>query len=98
VAYTVELTDTFGGDANYSWVRRVTINPGWSEFADIGSAAPVTRRMNRRNRQRAIMRAAKRAVGLSGVRGVTSEYGDGFEFRPYGMCQVMFVQWDDSDD
>lgn len=25
IRYNVELTDTFGGEANYSWVRRATI-------------------------------------------------------------------------
>lgn len=25
VTYNVEFTDTFGGEANYSWVRRATI-------------------------------------------------------------------------
>ena len=29
VKYTVELTDSFGGEANYSWVRRRTLEmPG----------------------------------------------------------------------
>jgi len=40
---------------------------------------------------RAIMRRAKSAVGISGLRGRTSSYGDGFEFRPYRMACVMFV-------
>ena len=25
ITYTLEFTDTFGGDANYSWVRRDTL-------------------------------------------------------------------------
>lgn len=77
MAYVVEYTDTFGGEANYSWLRRATI--------------PST------GSQRAVMRRAKAAVGLSGVRGVTHDYGDMIEFRPYGMCTVMFVNWINAD-
>lgn len=40
-----------------------------------------------------VMRAAKAAVGLTGVRGVTADLGDGYVFRPYGSCTVMFVNW-----
>ena len=93
--YNVEYTDTFDGAANYSWVRRATINPGWSEPADVGSCGHVSRRAIRSNRQRAIMRAAKRAVGLSGVRGRVNDYGDMIEFRPHRMATVMFVTYDD---
>ena len=69
----VEYTDTFGGEANYCWVRRetLTLPAGISDLA--------------------IMRRAKAAMGISGMRGRTSNYGDGFEFRPYGSCTVMFV-------
>lgn len=69
----VELTDTFGGEANYCWVNRYTLTlpTGISD--------------------RAIMRRAKALAGLTGVRGVTHNMGDGFEFRPYRDCVVMFV-------
>ena len=49
--FKAELTDTFGGEANYSWVRRF-------EFvapAEISGTA--------------LMRRAKKALGMSGVRG-----------------------------
>jgi hypothetical protein len=41
------------------------------------------------------MRRAKKAVGISGLRGKTYDYGDMIEFRPYGMATVMFVTVDD---
>jgi hypothetical protein len=69
----VEYTDTFGGEANYTWVKRATLE------MPIGAS------------DRAIMRAAKAAVGLSATRGRTVTHGDAFEFRPYGVCAVMFV-------
>ena len=84
MAYAVEYTDTFGGEANYSWVRRAVV------------AAPSTH-FTPHGHKRAVMRRAKAAVGLSGVRGVTHDHGDGYEFRPYGMCTVMFVHWVERD-
>jgi hypothetical protein len=71
--WLVEYTDTFGGQANYSWVNRQTIY------------------MKPEARVRDIMRAAKAAVGLTGVRGVTNDSGDTIEFNPYRMCTILFV-------
>lgn len=72
-------TDTFGGEANFAWVRRTTI-----EVSDGDS-------------QRTIMRAAKKSLGLTGVRGVTTDHGDEYVFRPYGVCTVLFVTFCDTD-
>lgn len=69
----VEFTDTFGGEANYSWVKRATLT------FPVGAS------------DRAIMRAAKQAMGLSTVRGRLDSHGDAFEFRPYRSATVMFV-------
>lgn len=74
--FAVEYTDTFGGQANYCWVRRATIEAS-------GNASRAT-----------IMRKAKSAVGISGMRGRTYDMGDGFEFRPYRCCTVLFVTAD----
>lgn len=38
-----------------------------------------------------IMRRAKKAIGISGARGRTTEYGEVIEFRPYGYNMVLFV-------
>ena len=72
--YIVEYTDTFGGEANYSWVRR----------AEIEAPHHVTNRM--------IMKRARRALGLEGIRGrIIGIYGDTLEFRPYNTCTVLFI-------
>lgn len=76
--YNVEYTDTFGGETNYSWVRRAVI-PAPSQAA------------TSRSWQRTLVRRAKAAVGLTGVRGALNNYGDGWEFRPYGSATVMFI-------
>ncbi len=70
----IEYTDTFGGEANYCWVKRetLTLPVGISDIA--------------------IMRRAKAAMGLTGVKGRTENYGDGFKFVPHRSCTVMFAQ------
>lgn len=93
MTYQVEYTDTFAGEANYSWVRRASVDmPELTHYGYDGGTNYV-----RANRvyQRELMRRAKAAVGLTGARGVRSDYGDGFEFRPYGSATVMFVSWND---
>lgn len=69
----VEYTDTFGGEANYCWVKRATLE------LPVGIS------------DRAIMRRAKAAMGLAGVRGRCDSWGDGLRFTPYRSCTVMFV-------
>lgn len=91
--YDVELTDTFGGEANYSWVNRQVVampeltHYGYDGATNYGKANKVF--------QRELMKAAKAAVGLTGVRGRVENYGDSVTFRPYGLCQIMFVSWRD---
>jgi hypothetical protein len=80
-AYAVEYTDTFGGEANYCWVRRATV------------PAPSAEWGTRAHRQ-ALMRAAKAAVGLTGARGRVDAYShDDIAFYPYRSATVMFVRW-----
>jgi len=73
IKFAVEYTDTFGGESNYSWVKRAVI--------EVKQGAT----------QRTIMRAAKAAAGISGLRGKTYDYGDMIEFRPWRCCTAMFV-------
>lgn len=84
-----EYTDTFCGEANYSWVQRGTVTmPDLTHYGYDGSSNYV-----RANRiyERELVKRAKAAVGLTGVRGRTYHYGDFTEFRPYGMCVVLFI-------
>ena len=89
--FDVEYTDTFGGEANYCWVKRaVVVVPELSHYGDTDSTDDSYYKADKAQR-RELMRRAKAAVGLTGVRGVTSPFSEGLEFRPYGMCTVMFV-------
>lgn len=91
--HQVEYTDTFGGEANYCWVRRVTVT--MPELTAYGYDSGTNYAAANRRYGRELMRRAKAAVGLTGARGRKDSYGDSIEFRPYGSCTVMFVTRDD---
>lgn len=87
--YDVEYTDTFGGQANYSWVNRKTLT--MPELTHYGYDGSTNYARANRIANRELMKAAKAAMGLTNVRGVTDDFGDMIQFKPYGMCTVMFV-------
>ena len=92
-AYDIEYTDTFGGEANYSWIRRAVVTvPELVHYGYTGSADGSYAKANKAA-DRELMRRAKAAVGLTGARGVRRDYGDTLEFRPYGSCTVLFVTY-----
>ena len=89
--YQIEYTDTFSGEANYTWVKRASVTmpelthygyDGWTNYAKAN-----------RVYTRELMRKAKAAIGLTGVRGVRSDHGDTIEFRPYGSSTVLFIAY-----
>ena len=72
--YSYEYTDTFGGDANYSWVRR-------------GMVAVKG--------QRAAIRKVRAILGLNGVRGRSTNFGDQYQFNPANSATVLFISYED---
>lgn len=96
--YQIEYTDTFGGEANYSWVNRAIITmPELTHYGYTGSTDGSYSRANKiANRE--IMKRAKAEMGLTGVRGRTYHHGDMSEFRPHGMCTVMFINYYDGEE
>jgi hypothetical protein len=72
-----ELTDTFAGEANYSWVRRASV-----QLPENAS-------------RRAIVRAAKSALGITGAPCDTTDFGDMFSLRLRGACIVAFITFND---
>ncbi len=89
--YDVEFTDTFCGEANYAWVRRATVEV--PELTHYGYDGGTNYSRANKIASRELMKAAKAAMGLTGVRGRTYQYGDMLEFRPYRSCTVMFVTY-----
>ncbi len=93
--YNVEYTDTFAGEANYSWVTRANVYmPELTHYGYDGGTNYV--RANKiANRE--LMRKAKATMGLTNVRGTTTHYGDMIEFRPYGRATVMFITYSEAE-
>lgn len=73
ITFDCEITDTIGGEANYSWVIREQIQ------------------LSANASRLSVMRAGKRALGLSGIRCKVTDYGEMFELRPYGTETVAFI-------
>lgn len=91
--YDIEYTDTFGGEANYSWVTRARVfMPELTHYGyDGGTNYARCNKVFRRE----LMKRAKAAIGLTGIKGRTFDYGDLIEFRPYRSCTVLFVSYAD---
>lgn len=91
--YDVEFTDTFGGEANYSWVERHSVRmPELTHYGYTGSTDGSYRRAARAS-DRELMKRAKALCGLTGQRGTVERYGDSMTFRPYGRAVVMFITY-----
>lgn len=93
--HDVEYTDTFGGEANYCWVRRASV--AMPELTHYGYDGGTNYVKANRVYQRELMKRAKAEMGLTGLRGKTSDHGDTIEFRPYGYCTVMFITCHEED-
>jgi len=91
-SYKIEYTDTFGGEANYCWVKRAKIH--MPELTDYGYDGGTNYGKANRIFERELMRKAKAAMGLTGVRGKKESYGDSIVFRPYGYNTILFINYD----
>lgn len=91
--HELEYTDTFGGEANYSWVERKRFS--MPELTHYGYDGGTNYGRANRIYQRELMKKAKALVGLTGVRGRTYHHGDMSEFRPYRSATVLFVNFVD---
>ena len=74
----LEVTDTFGGEANYSWISRKEIKFDGEE--------PSRRRILRELRELAGWPVS--------IRLTVHDFGDQWEVRPRGLLQVAFVDFD----
>lgn len=72
-----EITDTYGGEANYSWVKRgeIQCKPG-EDYSDL-----------------AAVRRVKKDAGWNNVKCKRENYGDMIVLRPVGQCIIMFINF-----
>jgi len=87
--YEIEITDTFGGEANYCWVRRHSFTmPELTHYGYDGSHGYAKASKTYR---RELVKRAKALAGWTGARCEVSDLGDTVEIRPRGACMVAFV-------
>ena len=88
--WIAEYTDTFGGEANYSWVHRWTLDPAmYIKLAELQKEEPHEKV------KRWLVKRAKALSGLTGHRCETNDMGDVIEIRPRGMCTILSITWRD---
>lgn len=92
--HNVEYTDTFAGEANYSWVKRATVY--MPELTAFGYDGGTNYSAANKRYMRELMRRAKAAVGLTGRRGKRESWGDCEVFRPAHSATILFVTWSES--
>lgn len=89
--YSYEYTDTFAGEANYTWCKRGTVivpdlaaygYDGWHGYE----------KANKR-RNRVIVRKVKAALGLTNVRCEREDVCETIVLRPRGSATVVFIDY-----
>ena len=87
--YDYEYTDTYCGEANYSWVKRGSITMpelthyGYDGLRGYGQANKIM--------ERELVKKVKAELGLTGVRCKRSDCADTIELRPCGSNTVVFI-------
>ena len=95
--FKYEYTDTFGGEANYCWVKRGAVYvPELTHYGYTGSTDGSYSKANKAQ-TREVMRQVKAELGLTGVRGAKESWGETIVFRPYGMATILFIDWNDGE-
>ena len=93
MTYAIEVTDTFGGEANYAWVKRGTVSvPELTHYGYDGAQGYV--KANKAQR-RELARKAKALAGWTGWRCNVEEWGDTIAIYPRGAAMVAFVTYAD---
>ena len=94
--FEYEYTDTFGGEANYCWVKRGKVHvPELIYYGYTGSTDGSYSKANK-SQTREVMRQVKAELGLTGVRGVRETWGDIEVFKPYEMETILFIEFKES--
>lgn len=72
-----EVTDTFCGEANYSWVKRGKIEMSrGKDYSDLSA-----------------VRKVKKAIGWNGLKCKTENDCEGITIRPQGLNMVCFISF-----
>ena len=91
--YQIEITDTFSGEANYSWVKRETLT--MSELTHYGYDGSSNYTKANKAYRRQLVRKAKAIAGWTGWPCKVEDWGGTLRIEPRGACMVAFVEWKD---
>jgi hypothetical protein len=75
----IEMTDTYGGEANYSWVKRAEIKD-------------LPENYTRRQLLKAVREALELGSGVRLKK--TLDYGDTLRYDIVGACVCIFISWE----
>ena len=89
--YKIEITDTFGGEANYSWVKRETI--AMPELTHYGYDGATNYAKANKTYNRELVKKAKYLEGWTGNRCRVEHWGDNIAIYPANACLVVFVTY-----
>ena len=91
--FSYEYTDTFSGEANYSWVKRGTVSvPELTHFGYVGlHGYPKANKAQSRE----AVRLVKAALGLTGVACRREEWSGTIALYPYGANCVVFINYEE---
>ena len=89
--YQIEITDLFGGEANYSWVKRYSATmPELTHYGYDGSS-----NYHKANKvyNRELVKKAKALAGWTNAKCKIENWGDTIRIEPIGSCVVAFVTY-----
>lgn len=89
MTYEIEITDTFGGEANYCWVKRDTVT--MPELTHYGYDGVTNFTKCYKVYRRELVKKVKAIAGWTGHRCMVTDFGGTIEIRPYGAAMVAFV-------
>jgi hypothetical protein len=96
--YRYEQTDTFGGDANYCWVKRGKVRvPELVHYGYSGSTDGSYSRASKAQ-ERVIVMLVKRELGITGFRCDKEEWCGTIVLRPRGCATILFIDYCDDEE
>jgi hypothetical protein len=94
--YRYELTDTFGGEANYCYVEKGSISvPELTHYGYDGSRGYCKAD---KAQSREVVRRVKARLGLTGWRCDRETRGDTIVLRPRGRCEIVLIDCQEGED
>lgn len=94
--YEYEYTDTFSGEANYSWVRRGSVMV--PELTHYGFDGLFHYAKANRRQMIQVVRKVKAALSASGIPCRREWIGDTLALYPRGSCTVVFINYREAND